>query len=74
MIQSWIFLVQVQLNTPKPLDIFLKILVTSLTVTDPQVGPPLSQPIVLLGNSISAALEPGNLVCCQVFTSLVRSV
>lgn len=71
MIQSWILLPLVQLNTPKPLAIFLKSLVTILPGTDPQVGSPLSQPIVLLGNSISAVLEPGNLVCCQVFTSLV---
>lgn len=71
MIQSWIFLVQVQLDTSKPLANFFLSLDTSLPVTDPQVGSPLSQPIVLLGNSISAALEPGNLVCCQVFTSPV---
>lgn len=71
MIQSWIFLVQLQLNTPKPLAIFFKCLVLSLPVTDPQLGSLLSQPIVLLGNCISAALEPGNLGCFQVSTSLV---
>lgn len=50
MIQPWIFPVQVQLNTPKPLAIFLKDLVTILPVTDPQEGFPLSPPIVLIGN------------------------
>lgn len=50
MIQPWIFPVQVQLNTPKPLAVFLKDLVTSLPVTDPQEGFPPSQPIVLIGN------------------------
>lgn len=45
---------------PKTPSHFFKSLVTIFPVTDPQVGSPLSQPIVLLSNSISAALELGN--------------
>lgn len=39
---------QNQLDTPKLLAIFLKSLDTGLPITDPQVGFPLSQPILLL--------------------------